>query len=186
MTKLYAGMGSRETPAQALHWMTSIAVQLAETGWKLRSGNARGADQAFQRGAPTSGKEIHLPWNGYNHGMTNNPSYIVPTPTKQMVEIAAAHHPAWDRLTDTVKMFMLRNTSIVLGADLLSPVKMVICWTPGAQLKGGTAHAMRIASTFQIPVFNLASQEDQTRLCNYVGEFYEQVEPDPPLPVSAT
>lgn len=181
MTKLYAGIGSRETPAQALRWMTAIAVQLAETGWKLRSGNAKGADQAFQRGAPLSRKEVHLPWEGYNNGRSSNPCCLVPTPSPQLVDIAAKHHPAWDKLSNAVKLMMIRNTTIVLGTDLLSPVKMVVCWTPGARLIGGTSHAMRIAHTFEIPVFNLASTEDQARLCNYVGEFYEPVEPDPPF-----
>jgi hypothetical protein len=182
MTKVYAGIGSRETPTDMLKAMTLISVQLAEAGWHLRSGNARGADQAFQRGAPDPRKEIHLPWDGYNHGRTENPVFIVPPPSEPIVDIAAKFHPAWDKLSVEAKLFMVRNTTIVLGVDLLSPVKMIICWTPKAQIIGGTGHALRIAHAFEIPVFNIASPEDQVKLCQYAGEFYEPVEPDDPIP----
>jgi hypothetical protein len=172
MTKLYAGIGSRETPEPMLKIMTNIAVQLSETGWTLRSGNARGADQAFQRGAPTSRKEIHLPWDGYNNARTSNPGFIVPVPSLGPVQIAAQYHPAWDSLSVEAKLFMVRNTTIVLGADLITPVTMIICWTPHAQIRGGTGHALRIAEAHGIPIFNLADPATHLPLC----EFAENVD----------
>jgi hypothetical protein len=184
MTKVYAGIGSRETPTDMLKTMTLIGVQLAEAGWLLRSGHARGADQAFQRGAPDSRKEIHLPWDGYNHGRTENPMFVCPKPNQAVVEIAARYHPAWDKLSQEAKLFMVRNVTIVLGLNLLSPAKMIICWTPRAQITGGTGHAMRVAHGFDIPVFNIASPEDQIKLCEYAGAFYEPVEPDTPISVA--
>lgn len=173
---IYAGIGSREIPWTVRDQMTSIAKQLSPTGWLLRSGHATGADQAFERGA--NQKEIHLPWDGYEHA-TACRDYIVPRPTAQIAQIAADHHPKWDVLTssgkpvlsDTVKLLMCRNVTIILGTDLISPVKMVICWTPGAKLKGGTAHGIKVARTYQIPVFNIASAEDQTRLCKFVLQY---------------
>lgn len=166
---IYAGIGSRKTPPQTLAQMRSVAEQLSPTGWLLRSGGAIGADTAFERGA--AHKEIHLPWDGYNNRREDGSSYIVPKPTPEICDIAAAHHPAWDRLTDTVKLLMVRNTTIILGTDLHHYAKMVICWTPYGRLTGGTAHGMRIAYAFDIPVFNIANPEDQTKLCKFVLQY---------------
>ena len=35
--------------------------------------------------------------------------------------------------------------------------KFVVCWTPGGQLKGGTAQALRIATALNIPIINLGT-----------------------------
>ncbi len=48
--KVYAGIGSRETPPHVIRLMGRIAERLACEGWTLRSGNAPGADQAFGLG----------------------------------------------------------------------------------------------------------------------------------------
>ena len=150
--------------------MSSIAEQLSPIGWQLRSGGAYGADLAFERGARH--KEIHLPWDGYNN-VRIGPNHIVPDPTPEMVDVAARHHPAWENLSDAVKMFMVRNTTIVLGKDLKSPVKMVICWTDGGQEIGGTSHAIRIARSYDVPVFNIALTEQQNALAKFVLQFGE-------------
>ena len=51
---LYAGVGARKTPADVLGWMERIAAGMATQGWTLRSGGARGADSAFERGCNTA------------------------------------------------------------------------------------------------------------------------------------
>jgi hypothetical protein len=144
--------------------MTQIAEQLDQDGWMLRSGHAEGADQAFEIG--TNKMEIHLPWAGYNNAAHGYP-YVVPKPLPAIVEIAARYHPKWDELSNPVKLLMCRNVTIILGKVLEAPAKMVICWTPGARLIGGTAHGIRIADAFDIPVFNIADEGDQQRLCDF-------------------
>jgi predicted Rossmann-fold nucleotide-binding protein len=47
----YAGIGSRETPQNILARMEQLGRRLAEQGLVLRTGNCRGADQAFAHGA---------------------------------------------------------------------------------------------------------------------------------------
>lgn len=175
---IYAGIGSRKTPPEYCRVMTDIARQLSPTGWLLRSGGAAGADLAFERGAVH--KQIHLPWDGYNNTRENGTTHIVPDLNKetnplatQIVDIAARHHPAWDKLSDTVRLFMCRNTTIVLGMDLASYAKMVVCWTENGKLIGGTAHGIKIAHAFDIPVFNIALQEDQVKLCKFVLQYGE-------------
>jgi len=48
--------------------MTKIAQRMSEKGFVLRSGGAKGADEAFENGAGE--KEIYLPWRGFR----DNPS----------------------------------------------------------------------------------------------------------------
>lgn len=168
MNKIYAGIGSRETPQDVLTMMHQVAAKMHTLDWTLRSGNADGADSAFQSAATL--KEIHLPWPGYNGAPLDHPRYIVPTPTKQMCQVAADHHPNWSNLKDSVRLLMIRNVTIILGLDLLNPVQFVCCWTPGGQLKGGTAHGIKVARAFYIPVFNLACHKDQTSLANMVDK----------------
>lgn len=168
---IYAGIGSRKTPPEYCRVMTDIARQLSPTGWLLRSGAAAGADSAFERGARH--KEIHLPWDGYNNVRANDTTHIVPRPTPEIADVAARYHPAWEKLSDAVKLLMCRNATIVLGTDLARHAKMVVCWTEGGKLNGGTAHGIKIAHAFDIPVFNIALPEDQVKLCKFVLQYGE-------------
>jgi hypothetical protein len=159
--KIYAGIGSRETPADILNAMTNIATKLSATGWLLRSGAADGADTAFETGALPQLREIHLPWSGYNHRYVEHDAYcIVPPEDERVSRIAAQHHPVLHKLGRPVRAMMCRNVTIILGLDLKTPAKMVICWTPNGKLKGGTAQGIRVAEAFGIPVFNLALEAE--------------------------
>lgn len=63
----YAGIGSRETPKSILEFFEYLGELLAKKGFTLRSGAAKGADSAFEKGCDrVSGlKEIFLPWRGF-------------------------------------------------------------------------------------------------------------------------
>ena len=47
----YAGIGSRETPQEFLDLFTKVAKYLSTKDCALRSGGAKGSDQAFELGA---------------------------------------------------------------------------------------------------------------------------------------
>lgn len=156
MTALtYAGIGSRQTPPTILAMMTDIGSRLAQLGWTLHSGHAQGADQAFERGCDDElgQKRIWLPrdaqWDA--------------------VFLASHFHPAWDRCSSWARMAHGRNANIVLGDDLMSPVRMVICWTPEATGSGGTGQAIRIARHYHIPVFDLGDAATYERLATWLG-----------------
>lgn len=92
----YTGIGSRQTPPAALSYMTQFATDMAGRGYVLRSGHAPGADQAFERGA--NGKaQIFLPWASFESDVPIMGDTFR-EPTLEAAEIAAQHHPAWDRL----------------------------------------------------------------------------------------
>jgi hypothetical protein len=148
--KYYAGIGSRETPTSILHLMQSISICMSNDGFTLRSGGAEGADSAFELG--TSNKEI----------------FLASDATGEAMEIAKQFHPAWNKLSYYVKKLMARNVMILLGSDLKTPVKCVICWTKDAKITGGTGHALKVASHYGIEAYNLADPRIHSRFLTYV------------------
>ncbi len=150
---IYAGIGSRETPDAICSLMTRIAEALRDTGWLLRSGAARGADEAFEAGAGDA-KEIWLPWKGFR----GHASTLVPSP--EAFRLAAQYHPAWHACSPAAKALHARNGHQALGLDLQSPVAFVAAWTHKGCGQGGTGQAIRIARAYGIPVFDLGGDLD--------------------------
>ena len=157
----YAGIGSRETPPEILELMKQLAQHFTAAGLTLRSGGASGADSAFEFGVDLGKgpKEIFLPWKGFN----SNPSLLFNIPDRAF-DIAEEHHPAWVRCKEPARKLHARNAQQILGQNLDSPSKFVICWTPDGAEKstssktGGTGQAIRIANAYNVPVFNLYNE----------------------------
>lgn len=157
MGKKYAGIGSRITPIAMQAEMIRIGSALAKRGWLLRSGHAAGADIAFEGGCDRiegAQKEIFLPWEGFNG--SNSPLFIQ---SKEALTIAANEIRRWSILEQSVKKLFARNVQQILGDKCDEPVDLVICWTPKAYQRGGTAIAMQIAKRRGIPILNLARPE---------------------------
>ena len=133
--KYYTGIGSRSAPIHILVRLERFAEKLAKLGWTLRSGGADGADSACESGCDkyNGHKEIFLPWPNFNgHSSSLN------TPMKEAFEYVDHFHP--------------RNAHQILGQDLKTPSKFVLCWTKS---NGGTEQALRIARYYNISIFNL-------------------------------
>ena len=165
---IYAGIGSRKTPAIALQQMKTIGRELAAQ-WHLRSGYAAGADQAFFLGA-MEGKGTatnFIPWEGFNGAPGNDERFVVGY-TPEAMEIAKQFHPNWDACSSAAKLLHMRNVFQIAGLDLNTPVDMVVCWTPNGKRGGGTGQALRIAEYLKIPIFDIALTVDQHRLCEFV------------------
>jgi hypothetical protein len=161
----YAGIGSRSTPTEIQTLMTEIARKLAAIGYILRSGHADGADLAFEKGAAPNA-DIYLPSPGFNshHPITSQTYH---QPTQAAIELAQEYHPAWARCGNYARRLHARNMHQILGLNLDTPVRFVICWTPDGQASGGTGQAIRLATALSIPVFNLANREDHERLARF-------------------
>ena len=181
--KFYTGIGSRETPQKILEVMTQLGLELAANNWTLRSGGAEGADTAFESGCneaasemcfnanPNSGidcgicpltkcgfakKEIYIPWPGFQG---RRYGCIYPVDEEGWVEamnLAERFHPAWNRCSQGARKLHARNGFQVLGLDLKTPSKFIVCWTPGGKGGGGTGQAIRIARSWSIPIYDLA------------------------------
>lgn len=160
--KYYAGIGSRETPANIQLKMTAIAHRLDSMGYCLRSGGADGADSAFEKGATK--KQIFLPWNGFCNKHADGINYFVPAERLDFVE---KFHPKYSALSRAGLSLMSRNSYQVLGPNLNNPVDFVLCWTKEGKMLGGTAQALRIAQYYRIPIFNMES-DGISRLSEYI------------------
>lgn len=148
---IYTGIGSRNSPTNILKRFKQIADQLGEWGYTLRSGGANGADSAFEDGCGNYPKEIYLPWMSFN----GNGSKLYKL-SKEAYDMAEKYHPSWDRLTPGAQKLHTRNCYQVLGQDLRTPSKFIVCWTSA---RGGTTQALRIAEDYGIPVFNFCLQD---------------------------
>lgn len=171
---IYAGIGSRETPPSVLEFMERCAREWAQKGWTLRSGGAKGADGAFEKGAIDGGGDggIEIFYTdryriGYseNHdedrfakiGQSNVDTYS-PKLWRKAMEIAEEYHPNWGACRPFARALHARNSFIILGERLNDPVDLVICWTKGGAMKGGTAQGLRIAKDYGIPIANLGQE----------------------------
>lgn len=159
----YAGIGSRRTPPDIIKVMEDFAAWAAPHA-TLLSGGAPGADQAFEFGARVLGSgqvETYLPWKGFA-GIENG---TIENPSQAALEIAQKYHPRYSYLKRGAKLLMGRNSYQVLGKDLMSPVDLVVCWTPDGSLDGkgndtgGTGQALRIAADNDIAILNLALED---------------------------
>lgn len=150
MGQAYAGIGSRETPMSVIREMENVAMQMALRGWTLRSGEAKrpvnpkpdtdSADLAFERGCKlVAGRKI-----------------IRTTADGPAMDHAAQFHPNWEACNDHARRLHARNSLIMLGDWLDDPVRVVVCYTAGGAIKGGTGQALRVAAALAIPVVNLA------------------------------
>lgn len=154
--KYYSGIGSRLVPGDIYEEkMANIAIKLEDLGYVLRSGGAIGSDKFFENGIKNDkNKEIY------------RPSDNIP---QKAFEIAEKFHPYWNYLKPYVKLLMARNAQIILGSDLTMPSKFVVCYTPEGKIVGGTGHSIKIAHAHNIPVYNLAIEQEENKLNNFIG-----------------
>lgn len=174
--KIYAGIGSRETPPEVLGWMEQLGEDLGKAGWILRSGFADGADNAFARGAERSDgpMELYVPWQGFNGAPIDddriiNVQQFAADVHRHMANVAEHFHPNWKACTAAARNLHTRNVPQICGADMNTPVACVICWTPNGKSGGGTGQAIRIARSLEIPIFDLFNERDREALCIFIN-----------------
>jgi len=175
--RIYAGIGSRETPREICDLMVRIGERLASRNWLLRSGGADGADLAFETGSqlvPGARSQIFLPWPGFNKSR----SPLSHPATDDMNSVAALFHPSWNYMNRSAQQLHARNVAQILDRDLNTPADAVLCWTRDGEPVGGTAQAIRIAEACGIPIINLgASPEKWDRSLPIWNEIEDILEP---------
>jgi hypothetical protein len=156
-TKLYAGIGSRNTPSHILGQMSEIATHLGSLNWVLRSGHADGADLAFENGAKEDTAEIWLPWFTFNKSLPKYKYHIhrvISQDDTEAYDSVKKYHPNPNRLSFGAVSLMARNYRQIIGLKSQNS-SFVICWTSDGKDSGGTGQAIRIARDNNIPVYNL-------------------------------
>ena len=130
---VYAGVGSRETPVEIQQAMNDVAKELESAGYTLRSGNAIGADKAFE-GAPQpwskDSKGSVNQWSKYSHKVKNKEIFKAESATDKTRKIAKEIHANHTALNGVGLDLMARNTNQVFGKNLDTPVDFVLAWTP--------------------------------------------------------
>jgi len=175
MNRSYAGIGARATPRDIQDVMTAVARKLEAEDWLLRSGGAAGADQAFERGVTNpAAMQIFLPnerpFQGHIPGQQPHwINYQSMPGAAQALATVNQFHPAPDRLGDYARHLMARNAMQALGPALNDPAKMIVAWTPGGQVTGGTGQALRMAQSYGIPVRNLGNPQTLQSILRWLG-----------------
>lgn len=176
--KYYTGVGSRECPVDILSLIECVAYKLSREGWTLRSGGAEGADNAFEEGDYwEQGRcEIYIPWNGFNQRFQeHDDGYIVASSLSnysRATEIAETIHPAWDKLSQGAKTLHTRNVYQVLGKDLNTPSKFLMCWAKPTKngVSGGTNTAYTLARQRGVSCFNLYDKQTENKIRRWTYE----------------
>lgn len=157
MSKTYAGIGSRTITSDVKQRIHAIARRMVELNYTLRSGAADGSDEAFEYGCDSVNglKEIYLPNKNFN----DHPSrFYVESWHKHKEALKLAERVygnGWNFITDWARNAHSRNVAQVLGWELDDPVEYVFCYTSNGKKIGGTATAMKLAESLNIPVINL-------------------------------
>ena len=184
--KMYAGIGSRKLSKQNSKKLITFAFVRELNGWVVASGAADGAVMAFEVGARLAYRllnkinpdlypknkyslvqNIYIPWNNFNGRKNSEYKGYSSKISDAEFEIAMKYHPSGANMKDSLKTLMARNVLQILGREHEGervPVSEVICYTPdGAETKttyktGGTGQSIRIANDYNIPVYNLSSE----------------------------
>lgn len=173
---IYAGIGSRNTPAVIMREMVSLAHEYAAKGYILRSGGASGADSAFELGSDKANgtKEIYLPWQSYN----DNSSLLYDCYPIEYYSVAnRVYGDRWSQLSNGARLLMIRNVAQIIGiVDYPDTSDFVLCWTPDGcdsistrtRYSGGTGNAIALANELDIPVFNMYNDNYKQQLEQYM------------------
>lgn len=188
--KWYAGIGARPltdknpngAPPAVLKKMEKIGALLAQDGWGLRSGAAFGSDKAFEDGARSVGSqklEIYLPKNGFNGRRDDGRTVFAPVKGEindRAEALARDLHPAGEKLSGFAMAAMTRNAYQLLGKDLETPSRVVVCYTKDGKEVGGTGQSLRMAKLKHIPVVNLGDPRLRSREPEQLVEVIKQVD----------
>lgn len=151
----YAGIGSRQITRQETLDIYKIADFLRDK-YILYSGNADGADIAFQKGS-CGNCILWLPWKNFNKNKYWEPALKIIGDSDLAKESVDKYHPAPENLSSGARMMMARNYHQIMGGRDYPQVSFVICCSNYDEngVWGGTGQAVRIAKEKGIPVYNL-------------------------------
>lgn len=161
----FTGIGSRTIPDDIKEIISKFTKYMTMQGFIYRSGGADGTDKGSEAGVVDNRKEIYIPWKGFNK---SDSLLFKLVDSDDTIKIASENHPAYEYLKPPVKKLMNRNVYQVLGYDLKTPSKFIICYTEDGckshltrtSKTGGTGLAISVASKLGIPIINLGNKDD--------------------------
>lgn len=181
-TVYWTGVGSRRSSPENHPVMTAFAQAMSAKGAILRSGAAPGPDTWFEEGAPPHLRHIYVP--NASFGKRKRSEIIVPkevnlTRWLRACSIAESLHPLGRHMSQEVRDLMGRNVFQVLGDDLKTPSKFLVCDAPDivyddqgrvVDVDGGTGMAVRIAALHNVPVYHLAVPAHRAKIDGFIAQ----------------
>lgn len=166
--KPYVVVANKDVPQEVISKFKQLAKELEDQGFTVRTDAADmlgSVIEAFDK------CETYLPWKGFNDKISKNTWN-----SERSKSIAKMFHPSFDSMKPAIQAFLARNARLVLGQDLTSPSMFILVWSAdGAETKiertaqtGQVGHHIAIANAMRIPVFNLAKQDSERRLKQYL------------------
>jgi hypothetical protein len=162
-------IGSREVGQDKVLLMEHIGEYIAQRGFFIGTGNAKGSDQAFSRGAnrvDPGQVVLYLPWSSYESQAIDALNKImVPTQIQEerWKQVAARNHPAWDHLSAGARKMMVRNAGIIIGSKAV-----VACMSHKKNGGGGTGHGWRIAEELGIPKIDISGDISLSQVTDFL------------------
>jgi hypothetical protein len=147
-----ACIGSRALSQTQLRTCMHFGNLVCANGAYVGSGNADGADQAFQSGAgfPES-VVVYLPWPGFNAEALHAGYRVRVPPYPKEYEVAAREcHSGFDSLSRGPRALHLRNMAIIGDASF------VLAWPGDKPWGGGTGTGIRRALQLGVPMADLS------------------------------
>ena len=157
--RTYAGIGSKTINGIIKNEFMKIGSKLATLGYILRSGGSKGADLAFEQGCDAANglKEVFVPWVRFNG---NKSTLILPQAIPELVVSITQQvlYPHWNKVSEKMRRLYARNVYQILGEDLNSPAKFVVCYTEKSyndlMIIDETLFSPKLAEQYNIPVYN--------------------------------
>ena len=131
-------IGPRAATKEQCEVLTCLSCYADVLGFRRVSGGADGCDKCAEVGwVREESMDIFRPKHA----------------TDAARHIASQHHPAWEACKPYVRDLHGRNAQIILGLNVETPVNFVLTCTDNEE-RGGTAVGLRIAKSYNIPIFN--------------------------------
>lgn len=148
--------GSRSLVMPDLLIAEAHGSRLAQFGWRVRTGGAPGADQAFALGVSIVNPallELFLPWASFEErAHTPQTTFWTAAAAARPEHVALAQeaHTGWFTFGHAAQLLLTRNAMMVLGFN--EPADHLFAWPdrdkPGL---GGTGHILRCAEIAGVP-----------------------------------
>lgn len=165
-----ACVGPRRITREQAAFAERVGRFLVSSGFGLASGNAVGSDQAFAKGGNSIDPKmvcLYLPWEGYNPQFVHKDNQVIVEVSERLLEwaeIAVKCHPKPHSLDATSRMLLTRTSGILQDAN-----QCLLGGPPRDDERGGTAHAVRVATFLKIPVLDISSADGRGRIRKKMG-----------------
>lgn len=167
-------VGSREVDGDMQAWIASTGALLVRNDYVIISGNAEGADQAWQTGGNSVDPArviVCQPWHGYNMQALHPRNHVrqvrgVSHSTRvHLAEVAAAVHPRWVSLSRSDRDLHIRNVFLCEGSA-------GILGAPNHKKAGGggTGMSIRLAKFWKIPFFDVTRTDVRNAVEGWIHE----------------